>query len=89
MEASNPVQAAHVTDGFGQAVRFLAEVRRRPELLRALREEAFDLDELIVLGQQMGFRFDGAALQQVFRHDFQLRMAVQQAAVRGSNTLDH
>lgn len=87
MEPSD-VPQAHPVEGFGQAVRFLAEARRRPELLRAFREETFDLDELVKLGEQMGFRFDGAALQQAFRHDFQLRMAVQQAAARDSDKLD-
>lgn len=78
----------HAAEGLGQAARFLAEARRRPGLLHAFREGTFGLDELVALGEQLGFRFDGAALQQAFRHDFQLRMAVQQAAARGSAEVD-
>lgn len=68
----------------GQAARFLIEVRRRPELMRKLREETLDLDELVALGGQLGLRFDGPALQQAFRNDFMLRMAIQWTAGSGS-----
>jgi len=63
-------------DGLRQAARFLIEVRQRPELMRRLREEPLGLDELVELGRQLGLRFDGPALQQAFRNDFALRMAI-------------
>ena len=77
-------QQAQAAEGLGEAVRFIVEVRRRPELVRVFREEAFDLDELVALGEELGFSFDAAALQLAFRNDFQLRMAVQQGNVRRS-----
>ncbi len=76
MEPSDAPQA-QIAERLGQAIRFVVEVKRRPELVRAFREETFDLDELVALGAELGFNFDAAALQLAFRNDFQLRMAVR------------
>jgi hypothetical protein len=61
-----------------QACHFLIEVRRRPDVMARLRDETLDLGDLVALGKSLGFDFDGHALQQAFRNDFQLRLAIQQ-----------
>jgi hypothetical protein len=43
-----------------------------------LRDETLDLGDLVALGKRLGFDFDGHALQQAFRNDFKLRLAIQQ-----------
>jgi len=87
MESPDAARATTV-EGLGQAVRFLSAVRQNPELIRRFREETFDLEELVVLGEQLGFRFNGVALQQAFHYDFQLRLAVQQSTTRSSFEMD-
>ena len=86
MKPSDTLRPA--TEAVSQAARFLVEVRRRPELMRRLQQETLDLDELVALGGQLGFRFDGPALQQAFRNDFMLRLAIRQRADAPSTELD-
>ncbi len=69
---SDPQQAQKSVE----AMHFLVEVRRRPDVMARLRMEPFDIDDLVSLGTELGFQFDASALHEAFRNDFKLRLAI-------------
>ena len=61
-----------------EALRFLTKVRQSPDQYRNLLDNVDGLDDLVALGEQAGFKFDGMALQTAYSHEFSLRMAIHQ-----------
>lgn len=59
------------------ALRFIAEVRKDPDLVRKVQDlgPGATIDRLVVMGKGKGFDFTAEELREAYKHDWTLRRA--------------